>query len=207
MDTEEGETSNHRTSFFRILKVQEIVYRSLGACEVAGGKDRPGDAEGEDGGAGVAGDEGVFVAEPEVEGEIGIWEDIADAEPCGGAGELLIDFGTVGAIDRLTRGVEFGDIGAADAIAGEGLEVPAGAAVVEGMAIAEEEGNEDQVGLVGSEIVDADLAADLIAFCNGEADMKIGADTGSGVSFCDQLGEFELGVEGCARGEANSNKE
>jgi hypothetical protein len=95
------------------------------SAEVAGGEDRPGDAEGEHVGRWVAGHEDVFIAEPEVEGELWIGEDVADAEACGGAGELLVGLGAVGVVDGLAGGVEPGDIGGADAVATEGFDVEA----------------------------------------------------------------------------------
>ena len=149
----------------------------------------------------------MFVAEPEVEGKIGVTDDITDPEAGGGAGEFLVYFGAVGGVDRLAVGVEFGDIGGADAVAAKGFEIEAGAGMVEGMAIAEEEGDEDHVGLAGGEVVDADLCADLVAFWDREADMEVTAEPGGGLSFCDELSDFELSVEGGTCAYAESNKE
>ena len=145
---------------------------------MAGGEDRPGDAEGEHVWRGVVGYEDVFEAEAEVEGKPWVGYDIANAETCGGAGELLVGLGAVGVVDGLAGGVEPGDVGGADAIAAEGFDVEAGAAMVESVAVAKEEGNKDHVGLVGREIVETDLAADLVAFRHGEADVEIGAHPG-----------------------------
>lgn len=145
---------------------------------MASGEDGPGDAEGEHVGGGVAGYEDVFVAEAEVEGELWIGEDITEAEACGGAGKLLVGFGAVGVVDGLAHGVEAGDVGCSDTISAEGFDVEAGAAMVEGVTVAEEEGDEDHVRLVGREIVDADLAAYLIAFRDGEAYVEITAEAG-----------------------------
>jgi len=174
---------------------------------MAGGEDGPGDAEGEYVGGRVIGYEDMFVAEPEIEGEFWIRQDIANAEACGGAGEFLVGLGAIGVVNGLAGGVEAGDISGADAIAAEGFEVEACAAMVEGVAVAKEKGDEDHVRLVWREVVEADLAADLVAFRHGEADVKVGAEPGGGVTFSDELGYFELGVDGGACTNTDSNKE
>jgi len=89
----------------------------------------------------------VFEAEAEVEGKAGIGEDIAYAEADGGAGEFLVHFGTIGVIDDIAVCVPPGDVGGAEAVAREGFEVEAGAAVIQGVPVGYEEGKEDHVGL------------------------------------------------------------
>ena len=125
----------------------------------------------------------MFVAEAEVEGKAGVGEDIADSQAGGGAGEFLVDFGAVGVDERVAVGVEFLDVGGADAIAAEGFDIEARAAVIQRMTIAEEEGNEDVMGLAGSEIIQSCFDADLVPFGNREADVEVGAETGGGLSF------------------------
>ena len=145
---------------------------------MAGGEDGPGDAEGQDAWGGVAGYEDVFEAEAEVKGEIGPGDDITDAEAGRGAREFLIHFGAVGIVEGVAVGVEFGDVGCADAGAAKGFDIESGAAVIEGMTIAEQERNEDHMGLTGREIIESDLTADLITFRYGKTDMQITAESG-----------------------------
>lgn len=176
------------------------------SAEVAGGEHGPGNAEGEQVWGWVIGNEDMFVTEAEVEREVGVWENIPYTEACGHAGEFLVLFASIGVVLELSVGIQLRDIGGADAIAGKGFEIETRAAVIESMAVAEEEGEEDHVGLAGGEIVETDLTADLVAFCHGKAYMEISAETGVGLSFCENLSDFQLSVERCAYAYANGKK-
>lgn len=161
----------------------------------AGGEDGPGDAEGEDGGSGVAGDEDMFEAETEVQREFCGWEDIAESQARGGAGCLLVYVGAVAVEDRVAGGIELLDVGTAGRITCEGFDIPACAVMVEEMAIADEQGDEDEMGLSRREILETGFETDLVAFCDGNTSMEEPSETGGRLAFHDQMGDFELGVE------------
>ena len=123
-------------------------------------------------------------AEAEVDGKAWVGEDIADAEACGGAGGLLVEFATIRVIEDVATGICSCDVGAADGVTGEVVDIEAGAGVIEGMAVTQEQGEEDLVRLVGGEIVEAGLCAYFVAVLEGEADMQVGAESGGGLPFC-----------------------
>lgn len=146
-------------------------------------------------------------AEAEVDREARIGEDVTYAQACGGAGGFLVDLCAIRVIEDVAAGVGSGDVGAADCVAREGVDIPAGAGVIEGMAEPQEQGEEDLVRLVGGKIVEAGLCAYFVAVWKWEADVQVCAESGGGSSFCEELGDFELGVEGSAKRCTNSNKE
>ena len=123
-------------------------------------------------------------AEAEVDGQARIGEYIAYAEACCGAGGFLVDLCAIRVIEEVAVGVGSGDVGAADGVTGERLNVPAGAGVIESMAETEEHGEEDIVGLVGGKIVEADLGAYFVAVWDREADMEVSSESCGGLSFC-----------------------
>ena len=139
------------------------------------GEDGPGDAEVQHIWGGVAGDEDVFVADTEIDGVFGIGDDIAETQAGDGAAAFFVLFGAVGVEDGVVVGVGPLDIGAADAIAGNWFCVPACAGPIEGMAVADEQGDEYDVACIWGEVVEAQFAADLVAFGDGEADVYEGA--------------------------------
>lgn len=139
------------------------------------GEDGPGDAEVQHIGGGVAGDEDMFVPDAEIDGVSGIGGDIAETQAGDGAAALFVLFGAIGVEEGVAVGVGSLDIGAADAIAGDGFCVPACAGLVEGMAVSDEQGDEYDVVCIWGEVVEAQFAADLVAFGNGEANVNEGA--------------------------------
>ena len=110
-------------------------------------------------------------------------EDISNAESGGSAIILFVDLRTIRIKERVTVGIGFLDICGAEGIAGEGFDIEAGAGSVEGMAVAYEEGYENEVGLIRSEIIEAYFSADLVAFADGEAAVEKGAEAGGWLSF------------------------
>lgn len=157
--------------------------------EMAAGEHGPRGAKGQEAGA-ATGDEDVFVAKAKVERTAGIGEDIANGECRRGAVEFFVGFGPVGIKDRVAVGVRFLDIRGAEGIARLGFDVEAGTGAVEGMADAYEEGYEDEVGLVGGKIVEANLCGDLVTFVHGEVAVEEGAEAGSRMAFQDELGDL-----------------
>ena len=145
--------------------------------QTAAGEDGPGHAEGDQAWRG-AGDEDVFVAQGEIKRAAGFGEDISNAESGGSAIILFVDLRTIRIKERVTVGIGFLDICGAEGIAGEGFDIEAGAGSVEGMAVAYEEGYENEVGLIRSEIIEAYFSADLVAFADGEAAVEKGAEAG-----------------------------
>ena len=121
----------------------------------------------------------MFEPEAEIQRKFCRRKDIADAETGGGAGCFLVDVGAVAIIDGIARTIEFLDVGIAEDVTGEGFNVPSGAFVVEEMAIADEEGNKDQVGLPGREILETGLEADFVAFCYGNSAVEESSETSS----------------------------
>ncbi len=72
----------------------------------------------------------ALVAQPEVDGET--WENIADGQPGGWAGDLLVDGIPVGIGDLVTIGIDLNDIGAAEGIAYVWFEIETGSGKVLG---------------------------------------------------------------------------
>ena len=161
--------------------------------ETAAGEYGPGHAEGQEAGGGT-GDEDVLKAQAEIEWTAGVVKDITNTEPGGSAVEFFVYLRTIRIKERVAVRIGFLDIGGAEGIAGEGFDIETGAGGIEGMAIAYEKWDEDEVGLVWGKIVDACLDADLIAFARGKAAMEEGAEAGGRLSFEDQVGNFQLCV-------------
>jgi hypothetical protein len=139
--------------------------------QTAGGEEGPGHPEGYHAWRGT-GDEDVFITQAKIKRAAGFGEDITNAESGGGAIILFVDFGTIRIKEWGAVGVGFLDICGADGIAGEGFDIETGAGSIERMAVAYEEGYEDEVGLFRSKIVETYFHADLIAFPGGEAAVK-----------------------------------
>lgn len=105
--------------------------------QATAGEDGPGDAEVQHIWGGVAGHEDVFVADAEIDGVSGAWDDIAETQAGDRAAALFVLFGSIGVEDGAAVGVGPLDIGSTDAIAGNGFCVPACACPIEGMAVAD----------------------------------------------------------------------
>jgi|SRR6185437_2904136 len=144
---------------------------------MAAGEYGPGHAEGQEAG-GCTGNEDVIEAQGEIERAAWVGEDIAYGEGGGSAVEAFVDLRTIGIEDGVAVGVGLLDIRGAEGIAYEGFGVETCAGAVEEMAEAYQEGYEDEVGLVGGEIIEARLCGDRIIFVNGEVAVKEGAKAG-----------------------------
>lgn len=138
----------------------------------------------------------MFESETEIQRKFCGRQDIADAQAGGGAGCFLVDVGAVAIVDGVAGSIEFLDVGIAEDVTREGFDVPSVAFVVEKMAIADEEGDKDQVGLSRREILETGFEADFVAFCDGDATVEESSETSRGLAFHDQLGDFELCAEG-----------
>lgn len=138
----------------------------------------------------------MFEAEAEVQRKFCGWKDIAETQTRGGTGGFLVYIRAVAGEDGVTGSVVFLDIRIADGVASEWFYIPACAVVVEKMAIAYEEGDEDEMGLAGGEIFEAGFQTDLIAVGQGKTAVDEPTETGGRLAFHDELGRFDLCVEG-----------
>ena len=137
----------------------------------------------------------MFVADAEIDGVSGIGDDIAEAQACDGAVAFFVLFGAIGVEDGGAVCVGPLDIGTADAIAGDGFCVPACTGAVEGMAVSDQQGDENDMVCIWGEVVEGQFAADLVAFGDGESDVDESADAVDGLLVHEEVGGFELGVE------------
>ena len=80
----------------------------------------------------------MFVADAEIDGVSGIGDDIAETQADDGAVAFFVLFGAISVEDGAAVGVGPLDIGAADAVAGNGFRVPACAGLIEGMAVSDQ---------------------------------------------------------------------
>ena len=123
-----------------------MVWVLLLSLEATPGEHGPGHAEGQEAGGG-SGDEDVLIAQPEIDWTAGRWDDIADTQSDGGAVVFFVNCGTIRIVDGAAVAGDGLDVGVTKGIARDGFDIETRAGSVEGIAIAYEEGDENEMGL------------------------------------------------------------